>query len=82
VDFLNSSYCYDIEMDEALDYNEKGKLKLIPVIVGHCLWKFAPFAGIQALPRDALPIYSWSSRDEALANVADGIRIVAEELLA
>jgi len=82
VDFLNSSYCYDVEMDEALDYHEKGKLKLIPVIVGHCLWKLAPFTRLQALPKDAVPICSWPSRDEALVNVADGIRIAAEELLA
>ena len=81
VDFLNSSYCYDIEMEEALDCHEKKKLVLIPIIVRQCLWKLAPFARIQALPKDALPIYSWPSRDEALTNVADGIRTAAEELL-
>lgn len=81
VDFLNSSYCYDIEMDEALEYHDKGKLTLIPVIVGHCLWKTAPFARIQALPKDALPICSWSNQDEALVNVAEGIRTAAEALL-
>jgi hypothetical protein len=39
VDFLNSSYCYDIEMEEAIEYHDQGKLRLVPVIVGHCLWK-------------------------------------------
>jgi len=81
VDFLNSSYCYDIDMDEALEYHDKRKLVLIPVIVGHCLWNLAPFARIQSLPKDALPICSWPNQDEALVNVADGIRVAAEGLL-
>jgi hypothetical protein len=82
VDFLNSTYCHDIEMDAALDYRQKGNLEIIPVVVRPCLWKNnTPFGGIQALPKDGLPICTWPSQDEALVNVAEGIEKAAERLL-
>src|SRR5581483_734021 len=33
-----------------------------------------PFADLQALPRDGKAISSWPDRDEALMNVAQGVR--------
>jgi hypothetical protein len=40
-----------------------------------------PFAKLQALPKDGKAVASWSDRDEALTSVADGVRLVAEELM-
>jgi len=43
-------------------------------------WSAAPFARLQALPTDARPVVRWTSRDEAFADVARGIRRVVSEL--
>jgi len=82
IDFINSKYCYDIEMERALERHQTGEARVVPIIMRSCLWQDAPFAKLQALPKDAKAVQAWADRDEALTDVVDGIRKVAEELLA
>ena len=77
-DFLASEYCYDKEMLRALERHESGSARVIPVILRPCDWHSAPFGKLQALPRDAKPVTHWADRDEALLDVAMGIRKAAE----
>jgi hypothetical protein len=55
---------------------------VIPVILRAVDWQSAPFGKLQALPVDGKPITSWSNRDEAFKQVAQGIRVVVEKLTA
>lgn len=73
-DFLDSNYCYNIEMERALERNQAGDARVIPVILRPSMWSSAPFATLQALPRDANPVTRWDDRDSALLNVAEGVR--------
>jgi hypothetical protein len=73
-DFLDSNYCYNIEMERALERNQKGDARVIPVILRPSMWSSAPFATLQALPLDANPVTRWDDRDSALLNVAEGVR--------
>ncbi|MFZ4809629.1 MAG: toll/interleukin-1 receptor domain-containing protein [Hyphomicrobiaceae bacterium] len=82
IDFVNSEYCYDIEMERALERSEDGEAVVIPVILRSCLWKSAPFAKLQAIPTDGKAASSWADQDEAYANIADGIKQAAERLIA
>jgi sulfatase modifying factor 1 len=79
-DFINSDYCWGREMERALERHDAREARVIPVILRPCDWETAPFARIQALPRDALPVSDWPSPDRAFADVARGIRLVAQEL--
>lgn len=81
-DFLASDYCYDEEMTRALERHASGAARVIPVIVRACDWTHARFGKLQALPKDGEPIMSWTNIDEALTDVAKGIRAVASELRA
>lgn len=45
-DFLNSDYCYDVEMTRVLERHHAGEAIVIPVILRDCLWKGAPFGKI------------------------------------
>ena len=81
IDFINSDYCYGIEMERAMEKHADGTARVIPVIYRNCMWSQAPFAGLQALPKDAKPVMSWESVDDAFVNIAEGIKTVAEELL-
>jgi len=78
-DFIDSDYCYDIEMKRAMERHQRGEARVIPVILRPCDWKNAPFAKLQALPRDAKPVTQWDNQDEAFLSVADGIRMVLDE---
>lgn len=54
--FLDSDYCYDVEMKTALERHEKRDATVIPVIARPCLWQQSPLGSIQALPKDAKPL--------------------------
>ena len=78
-DFLASDYCYAIEMPRALARHEAGHACVIPVIIRSVDWSSAPFAALQALPKDAKPVTRWGDPDEAWTDVARGLRRAAEE---
>jgi len=79
-DFLASDYCYDVEMTRAMERHDNGDAQVIPVILRKVDWQGSPFGKLQALPTDAKPVTSWSNRDEAFANIAEGIRKAIEDL--
>jgi hypothetical protein len=81
IDFINSSYCYDVELERAIERHAKAEARVIPIILRSCMWQQTPFAKLQALPKDARAISLWPDRDEALVNVVEGVRQVAEQLL-
>jgi internalin A len=79
-DFIASDYCYEKEMRRALERHEKGEARVIPVIVRDVNWSRAPFAKLQALPKDSLAVTKWPDKDSAWRNVSEGIEKVAEEM--
>jgi DNA-binding response OmpR family regulator len=81
-DFLNSNYCYRIEMKRALARHRKQKAIVVPVILRPVDWERAPFAGLLAVPKDGKPITRFQNRDEGYLDAARGVRRVAEELSA
>ena len=81
IDFINSYYCYEVELVDALGLHDAKKARVIPVILRNCLWNSTPFAKLQALPKDGMAVAKWDSRDEAWTNVAEGVRRAAEEML-
>jgi hypothetical protein len=77
-DFLASDYCYEAEMMKAMQRHESGNSIVLPIILRPCDWSGAPFGRLQGLPKDAKPITTWDDRDEALTDVARGIRKAVE----
>ena len=82
-DFLASDYCYDMEMDRAIERHNAGEATVIPVIVAPCNWQSARFSKLQSLPTDGKPVTIWGAekynRDLAWTNVAQGIEQVAQQ---
>jgi len=81
IDFINSKYCYDVEFVQALALHEAGDATVIPVILRACLWQESPLGKFQAVPKDGKAVTSWNDRDEALMNVAESIKHVADHIL-
>jgi hypothetical protein len=73
-DFLASPYCYEKEMQRAMQRHEEGSARVIPVILRPCDWKTAPFGKLLAAPTDAKPITTWTDRDTAFLDVVRHIR--------
>jgi len=72
--FMNSYYCYHIEMERAMQRHKAGNARVIPIILRYVVWEGAPFSKLQVLPTGGKPIKSWADPDEAFVNVVQGIR--------
>ena len=76
-DFIDSDYCYDVEMKRALERNNRGEARVIPVILRPCDWKATPFGGLLAVPEDGKPVNKHATLDDGFLQVAQAIRRVA-----
>jgi O-acetyl-ADP-ribose deacetylase (regulator of RNase III) len=81
-DFLDSKYCYEVEMKRALERHDRREGLVIPIILRPVLWTNSPFAKLQVLPKDGRAVTEWSNRDSAFVNITEGIRIAVGDLLA
>jgi hypothetical protein len=79
VDFINSKYITDVEVASAMKRHAAGEAAVVPIIARNCLWKISPLGDLQALPKDGKPIASWTDRDDALVDIATGLRQIAED---
>lgn len=74
-DFMNSDYCYNLQLTQALNHYEAGKVEIVPILLRPVLWEGTPIKRLPLiLPTSKLPITLWSNRDEAFMNVAIAIR--------
>jgi hypothetical protein len=70
-DFINSEYCYGIELNRARERHAKGELRIMPIIVRACRWQILDtLNGLLAAPTDGKAVASWTDKDEAMDDVA------------
>ncbi len=79
-DFMDSDYCYSMEMEYAIQRHETGEACVIPIILRPCEWKHSPLNRFHALPYRAKPVVKWTPQDEAFNDIAQGIRRVVNSL--
>jgi anti-anti-sigma factor len=80
-DFLASDYCYEVELQRALERHRNREARVVPIIIRPADWHTTPFADLQALPRDARPVALWPNRDQAYSDIAAGIRMIAQSII-
>ena len=80
-DFTASKYCREVEIPIALQRHEAKQAYVVPVILRPFDWFDAPFAKLQAFPKDAKPVTTWLNQDEAFVSVTQGIRTAAKLML-
>jgi hypothetical protein len=80
IDFINSQFCTEVELKEALQRHQRGKATVIPIILRNCLWKDI-LGELEALPTGAKAVTAWGNDDEALTDVAQGVERAARERL-
>lgn len=82
-DFMDSDYCYSVEMKRAIERHNQGDACVIPVILRPVYWQGSPFGKLQSLSTNTLPVTDpvWHNMDRAFFNVSEGIREVVEKLV-
>ncbi len=87
--FINSNYCFDVELKQAVERHLRREAVLIPVVLQPCNWDRVrltcdggefDLGKVQALPAGARPVTKWRNRQEAFDNIADGVSKVVEQL--
>ena len=79
-DFLDSDYCYEIEMSRAMDRHKKGTARVIPVILRPCDWKSTPFGRLLVSTPNGKPIVKYETRDDGFLAVVQAVHHAVEEL--
>lgn len=79
-DFMDSDFCYSVEMERAMQRHDADQARVIPIIVRPVYWKGAPFSRVQALPSEARAVTSWPTQDDAFLDITEGIQRAIEEL--
>lgn len=76
-DFINSDYCYDIQITRAIERHQRREAIVIPVILRPVDWRETSLHILQPLPKDGIPVVNlsyWRSVDDALLNIEEGIK--------
>jgi TIR domain len=73
-DFIQSDFCYGIEMARALERHASGDAIVLPIIIRSTDLRNAPIEKLQYLPTGAKPVARWPDRDEAWLDVVSGFR--------
>jgi tetratricopeptide (TPR) repeat protein len=82
-DFMQSDYCYNVEMKRAMArHNSPEKTEVIPIILRPVNWQDTPIGQLQAWPTKGKPVVLWNNRDEGYQNAAKGITKVVSAQLA
>ena len=77
--FMDSDYCYNIEMQRAMELQQRGKTRVIPLILSPCDWRSAPFGHLQCLPRNGGSITESNNLDAAFTDVAHHLRQIIQQ---
>lgn len=73
-DFLASNYCYEQEMDYAINKHDAEKIRILPVVIEPCDWLSTPLQKFKALPKDGRPISEWENENNAYLGIVNEIR--------
>ncbi|MAW82077.1 MAG: molecular chaperone Tir [Parvularcula sp.] len=79
-DFINSDYCFEKEMVEALKGHDEGTIRVIPIILEPCDWQNTPLGDLKAVPKDGKAISEWTNKNTAWLDVVNEIKRVISSL--
>ncbi len=77
---FSSGYCSGAEIHEAFEQRKTGNAIVIPIILHQVNLKGNPLSEILSLPRNQLPVSSWSERSQAWWSIEQEIRAVIESV--
>jgi hypothetical protein len=75
--FLDSDYCMDVEMEEAIRRHQLGSARVVPIIAKPCRWKLTSLSDLLATPTDGKAVTTWANQDQAWDIVAQAIERAA-----
>jgi len=78
--FIDSDYCYEIEMKRAMVRHKEGAAIVVPVILHPCDWHDMPFGKLLACPKDGKPISKFPNMHDAFLDVTKAVKTAVTKL--
>jgi hypothetical protein len=78
--FLASDYCYEKEMQRAMERHEAGDAVVIPVILHPCDWQSTIFSKLMATPTDGKPVSKHTNLHDAFLDITNAIKTAVSRL--
>jgi hypothetical protein len=78
--FLASDYCYEKEMQRAMERHEAGDAVVIPVILHPCDWQSTIFSKLMATPIDGKPVSKHTNLHDAFLDITNAIKTAVSRL--
>lgn len=69
-------------VEQAIERHQAKSARVVPVLLRPVAWQPAVLAGLSALPANGRPVTTWKQREQALVEIASGLRVVFAEILA
>ena len=80
--FFASKYISDYEVPAAMHAHQSRKARVIPILLESVPgWTKTELARLQFLPKGAKPVSKWKDPVKAFADIADGVRKVAKDII-
>ncbi|MDT7541684.1 MAG: hypothetical protein QOE33_1588 [Acidobacteriota bacterium] len=73
-DFIASDYCYEKELSNAIQRNDRGEAIVIPVFLRPCHYRNLAFSQIQGVPKDAVPIEKLQYPEDGYVQVVKAVQ--------
>ncbi|HZT99342.1 MAG TPA: toll/interleukin-1 receptor domain-containing protein, partial [Ktedonobacteraceae bacterium] len=80
-DFINSDYCYSVEMSQSLKRHHDKEALVIPILLRPAQWAMTPLRELQMIPTNVVPVTGWRNRDASWVDVTQYIQRAVEYLL-
>lgn len=80
-DYLESYYCFDVEVETIMKLYKSGRAAVIPVVVRPVDLKGTPFENLKSLPTDRKAVSTFSNQDTAYEDIVKGIRMVVDSYI-
>ncbi|MEU4767098.1 TIR domain-containing protein [Actinosynnema sp. NPDC023794] len=77
---LATGYGASRELGVVMERHRRKAAVVLPVVARPTSWEEQPFGSLAPLPTGGRPVADWSSLDEALLSVVDGVRFAARQL--
>jgi len=76
-DFLDSSYCVDIELQHGLKKLDQAEGRIFPIITRNCMWKDTELSNYVCIPTDGQAVSTFDDQDNAWVSVVEQLKRVA-----
>lgn len=77
-DYIDSDYCYDDELLEAIQRHKEKTIRLVYVMIKPVECELLGIKEYVLLPKDGKPVSKWKNKDDAYVDIVRGLKALTQ----